>query len=402
MKKTVAYCSKNKLCCSCGFCFDVCPKKAIKVLNKGGIFVPSINKDLCNKCGLCFDLCAGKGNDWYNQSIELNNDIKDSYVQNVGLYRESYISNAVDYETRFHGASGGTVSSLLIFMLENKIIDGAIVTQFKKTNPLEVETIIATSKEEILNAKSSKYCPVHMDSILTQLKEFKGKVAIVGLPCHLQTIRRIERKLSWVKDKIVFHIGLFCSGSKDSNALNYLLKSNNFDINGITKFSYRDDGCLGYVKAEYTNKSISVPYEQAYSKLHSYFKPERCLSCIDHFAYLSDVSIGDIDCEPYSNDKIGSNSVIIRSVIAKDIFEEAIKNNVIQAKIIPITEIVRSQRVLNYRNQTYKANRLLSKLLFKKNVEYDKKLDTKLSFKGIKCFFSYKLQRMLRKFGLIK
>ena len=255
-------------------------------------FVPSINKDLCNKCGLCFDLCAGKGNDWYNQSIELNNDIKDSYVQNVGLYRESYISNAVDYETRFHGASGGTVSSLLIFMLENKIIDGAIVTQFKKTNPLEVETIIATSKEEILNAKSSKYCPVHMDSILTQLKEFKGKVAIVGLPCHLQTIRRIERKLSWVKDKIVFHIGLFCSGSKDSNALNYLLKSNKFDINGITKFSYRDDGCLGYVKAEYTNKSISVPYEQAYSKLHSYFKQERCLSCIGpHIRRLYVVSI---------------------------------------------------------------------------------------------------------------
>lgn len=402
MKKTVAYCSKNKLCCSCGFCFDICSKNAIKILNKGGIFVPSINKDLCNKCGLCFDLCAGKGNDWYNQSIELNTDIKDSYIQNVGIYREAYISNALDYKTRFHGASGGTVSSLLIFMLENKIIDGAIVTQFKKTNPLEVETIIATSKGEILNAKSSKYCPVHMDSILTQLKEFKGKVAIVGLPCHLQTIRRIERKLSWVKDKIVFHIGLFCSGSKDSNALNYLLKSNNFDINGITKFSYRDDGCLGYVKAEYTNKSISVPYEQAYSKLHSYFKPERCLSCIDHFAYLSDISIGDIDCEPYCNDKIGSNSVIIRSVIAKDIFEEAIKNNVIQAKIIPITEIVRSQRVLNYRNQTYKANRLLSKLLFKKNVEYDKILDTKLSFKGIKWVFSYKIQRMLRKIGLIK
>ena len=98
MKKTVAYCSKNKLCFSCGFCFDICSKNAIKILNKGGIFVPIINKDLCNKCGLCFDLCAGKGNDWYNQSIELNTDIKDSYIQNVGIYREAYISNALDYE----------------------------------------------------------------------------------------------------------------------------------------------------------------------------------------------------------------------------------------------------------------------------------------------------------------
>ena len=402
MKKNVSFCSKHKLCCSCGFCADVCPKHAISIVNKNGIFCPIVNKELCNNCGICFDLCSGKGNDWFKQSLDLNEDIKKSYINNVGLYRKSFISHSTDYETRFHCASGGTVSSILIYLLDNKIIEGAVVTQFKINNPLEVETIIATTKEEILNAKSSKYCPVHMDGIITKLKSFNGRIAFVGLPCHIQTLRRIENKFSWLKEKIVLYIGLLCSGSKDTNALSYLLKTNGLKVNGIKKFSYRDDGCLGYVKVVYENKTITVPYIQAYSKLHSYFKPERCVSCIDHFAYLADISIGDIDCEPYSSDKIGSNSIIIRSDKGLGVFNSALNAHYIEAEEIPITEIIRSQRVLFYRNQTFKANRLLSKLFFKKTVGYDKFIDTKLTIKGFIWIFSYKLQRVLCKLGITK
>lgn len=402
MKKNVSYCSRKHLCCSCGFCCDICPKKAISLQNKHGLFIPVVDNSKCNNCGLCYELCSGKGNDWYAQSLELNNDIKESYINNVGLYRKTFISHSTDYETRFHCASGGTVSSLLIFMLENHMIDGAIVTQFKKDNPLEVETIIAKSKEEILNAKSSKYCPVHMDGILSQLKDFDGKVAVVGLPCHIQTIRKIEKKLSWVNDKVIFHIGLFCSGTKDSHAINYLLKTNNFELNGIKQFAYRDDGCLGYVKTVYEDKNIKIPYVQAYSKLHSYFKPERCLNCIDHFAYLADLSIGDINCEPYSEDKIGSNSVIVRSKKALDVFNEAVKSNCLEVDKISISEIVRSQKVLYYRNQTFKANRFLSKLFFEKTPLYDKTPDSKLTIKGLIWVMSYKVQRVMKKLGFVR
>lgn len=402
MRKNVSFCSKYKLCCSCGFCSDVCPKSAITIENKDGIFSPKINKKLCTNCGLCFDLCAGKGNDWYGQSLNLNEDLKDSFIKNVGFYRKSFISHSTDYEIRFHCASGGTVSAILIYLLEKKIIDGAVVTRFKKDNPLEVETVIATTKEEILNAKSSKYCPVHMDGILTQLKSFNGKIAFVGLPCHIQTLRKIENKFDWLKEKIVLHIGLFCSGTKDSKALDYILKVNNFEINGIKTFSYRDDGCLGYVKATYESKTKSIPYIQAYNKLHSYFKPERCVSCIDHFAYLSDISIGDIDCEPYSADKVGSNSVIIRSKTALDFFNAAVNAQYIEASEIPVTEIVRSQRVLFYRNQTFKANRVLSRLFFQQTVKYDKYVDTKLTVKAFIWILSYKLQRLLNKVGIKK
>ncbi len=287
-------------------------------------------------------------------------------------------------------------------MLRRKIINGAVVTRFSKENPFEVETIIATTEDEIFSAKSSKYCLVHMDGIIKQLKEFNGKVAFVGLPCQLQTFYNVEEKFKWLKEKIVLRIGLLCSGTKDKRGLDYLLIKNGFVKDGITKFSYRDDGCLGNVKAIYASKEMVVPYEQAYSVMHSYFKPERCVACLDHFAYLSDISLGDIDCEPYNNDKIGSNSVIIRSDIAKEIFTDALADKVIFAEEINVSEVLRSQKVLFYRKNVFTAYKSVNRLMFKAFPEYDILPDTKLGMKGILWIMSYFLQRFISKIGFVK
>lgn len=405
--KTVQFCQKNKLCCSCGLCADICPKKAIKIIEKNGIFVPTVNKNLCVNCGLCFKICSGKGNNWFEQSknLQIQNEEKSNFSEQVGFFRKSFISHSTNSEIRFSCASGGTVSSILIFLLEKGFINGAIVTRFKKNSPLEVETVIATTKEEILEAKSSKYCPVHMEGIIPKIKTYEGKLAFVGLPCQTQSLRNIENQFLWLKEKIFIHIGLFCSGTKDKNALDYLLKVNNIKKNGITNFSYRTDGCLGNLKATYGTNGANytfVPYVNAYSKLHSYFKPERCNSCIDHFSYLSDISVGDIDCEPYNEDKIGSNSLIARTNLGSEIVSNCIKENYLYANELKIEEIIRSQKVLNYRKQIFKANKVFNKILFKKNPVYDKEINQKLTIKGLIWLFSYKVQRFLSKWRFVK
>lgn len=403
-RRTVDFCMHNKLCCSCGLCADVCSVNAITIKQKNNIFVPEVNKEKCINCGLCFDICSGKGNDWYNKAAYYSKFqiSKTEYAQDLGFFSSCYIAHSTDYETRFHCASGGVITTLLVFMLHAKLIDGAIVTRFSKKNPLAVETIIAKTEEEIRDAKSSKYCPVHMDGIIEQLKNIDGKVAFVGLPCQIQTLRNIEEKFDWVKNKVYLHIGLFCSGTKDSRALNYLLRKNGFALEGITKFAYRDDGCLGCVKVTYGTNFAFVPYVQAYSHLHSYFKPERCVSCIDHFAYLSDISLGDIDCMPYNEDKIGSNSVIVRTDIAKELIKTAVKERILDAEEISFTEIIRSQKVLHFRKTLFVADRFLHRILFKSVPFYDKLPDSKIMLKGVFWFLSYKLQRFFSRIGIIR
>lgn len=403
-KRNVQFCTKNKVCCSCGFCEDICPTNAITIEQHNYMYAPKINKSKCMKCGLCYEICSGKGNNWYEKACLLNQrqTVKNEFIEDLGFQSACYLAYSNDYEIRFHCASGGVTSTLLIYMLEKKIIDGAVVTRFTSHNPFDVETVIATTKQEILEAKSSKYCPVHMNGIIKQLKEFDGKVAFVGLPCQIQTLRNIENKYKWLQEKIYLHIGLFCSGTKDNRGLDYLLLKNGIKKDGITKFAYRDDGYFGNVKATYSTNYMCVPFVQAYSVMHSYFKPERCVTCIDHFAYLSDISLGDIDCEPYNKDTIGSNSVIIRTEKAENIFNMALNDKIIEATNIFASEIIRSQNVLNFRKTLFVAYRFIYRILCKFVPEYDVLPNKKIGIKGIKLVFSYKIQRLASKLKINK
>lgn len=400
-KKTVQYCTDNSLCCSCGFCADICPTDAIKITEKKHLFTPSVDDSKCVKCGLCYDLCAGKGNEWFKKCSVISERQKNQteYTEDLGFHSRCFVAHSSNEDLRFHCASGGVVTTLLLYMLRTKQIDGAIVTRFTKQNPLAVETIIATTEEEIIEAKSSKYCPVHMDGIIKQLKTFEGKVAFVGLPCQIQTLRNIEEIYAWLRDKVYILIGLYCSGGKDTRALDYLLKKNGIKKEGIKTFAYRDDGCLGYVKATYDTEkdNKSVPYVQAYNLLHSYFKPERCVQCIDHFAYLADISIGDIDCEPYNKDTVGSNSVIIRTDIADKIFTECVDSKDIVSEHIAVEEVMRSQKIIPLRKSLFSAYTSFRKVFFRATPQYDKRFMTTKSFGGFKRLMLYVFQRLVCK-----
>jgi len=76
----------------------------------------------------------------------------------------------------------------------------------KKENPLEPEPFIARTKEEIIEASKSKYCPVPANIALKEIMDSKSgeKFAVVGLPCHIQGIRKFEEVNKILKEKNCF------------------------------------------------------------------------------------------------------------------------------------------------------------------------------------------------------
>lgn len=233
-----------------------------------------------------------------------------------------------------------------------KYIDGAVVTKFDSKEKLLVNTFVATTKEEIIQARSSKYAPVSLNHVISDIKQRKGKYVIVGLPCHIQSFRKYEQMDSVFKNMIFAYFGLYCSYGRTFDLTSYVLKKRNVSLENLNYFAYRDEGCLGsmIVKGESTTKhtpvNIKEKFEHYYLPLRAFFVPRRCLLCVDHFSELADVSFGDIHIPPYINDEIGVNSVVVRNEKLLSLIKMARDENYIHLDALSADVLLSSQKVL--------------------------------------------------------
>lgn len=398
MRNNISVTIKNDLCTGCGICEDVCPTHSIRIECRNGENRPVLNSESClgDKCGRCLKVCPGIGCNLAEMANKffLNEDSKtDKYI---GLFQNLHTGYSLDKEIRYHSASGGMVSQFLIYLLDKKIIDGAVVTGFSDDNHITPVSYIARTKEEVLKARSSKYCPVALNKVGNEIKNTEGKYVIVGLPCHIQGFRKralMDRKF---REKVVGYFSIYCSSNRTFYAQEFLLKKYGIDKEKVKYFAFRDNGCLGSMVidvadkgAEFptfaTNKSsecrkskslISISYIRYYGALRSFFKPRRCLTCIDHYGELADVCFGDIHIKPYSDDEVGINSWIVRNPYFEDLFKQAEADGYIKMSDVGTKMLNESQKAMLYPKQRRaRAIMNMDRLIGKKTAVYDKPLE---------------------------
>lgn len=364
----------NNLCTGCGICFSSCPSMAIRMEKDKMGYSPRIDYAKCNNakgCTVCFEVCPGHSVDISKLSTELF--LKNSKDVNIGQFKSCYTGYSTDYYVRYHSASGGVITQLLIFMLEQRLIKGALVTCMDKKNPLEPEVIVAKTKEEVIEARSSKYCPVPVGIGLKEIMSQEGKFAVVGLPCHIHGFRKAQAFFPELKKRIFICLGTYCSSTKSFGATEYLVKRLKIPRDSIETFAYRDEGCLGSMKVVLkTGETKKIPFINYYPSLRSFFIPFRCTLCIDHTAELADISFGDIYIPEYWDDKIGTTSIIVRSENGKTLLENAQENKYIALKKIDKELIVKSQREMLERKKKHIAVKVaLMKFFRKQYPKYD-------------------------------
>ena len=156
MKRNVSQVVREGLCLGCGICYDACPKNCIKIIHGNELNYPSVNETLCIECSRCLNVCSGKGIDMKKYTELLCDGESLNFDRYLGHYNECFSGFSLDYEIRYHSASGGCLSGFLIYLLDKKIINGALVVGWDKVNPMQPRPYIARTKEDIISAKSSK------------------------------------------------------------------------------------------------------------------------------------------------------------------------------------------------------------------------------------------------------
>jgi len=328
----------------------------------GSIYEPKIDDDMCIHCSNCFKVCPGHSLNFKEYNQILFNKLPSNIL--MGNFINCYIGYSTDENIRYNSTSGGIATQILIHLIDNDLIDGALVTRMNKNKPLEPEPFIAKTKEEIVSSAVSKYCPVPLNKSIKELMGKPGKFAVVGLPCHIHGIRKLEKLNEDIRKKIILHIGLLCSHGVNFNGTQFILKKNNIKENDVEEISYRGHGWPGRMTIKMKNGvNRVIPFNRNWNAYWSifmpyFFTPERCMMCTDLMAELADISLGDAWLPEFMNDKVGLSLIISRSDTSKNILKKMINDKLIKLKRIHPDDVVRSQ-LFNMKFKKYDlANRL--------------------------------------------
>ena len=391
---------KDGLCTSCGVCKGICAKHSISFEYGKERNVPVLDKQSCINCGLCYEVCPGKGVELKGKGEKLFGEENNAlYNRYCGYFLGTYIGHSANEDIRFHSASGGMVTSFLIFLLERKIIDGAAVVGFKKDNPFEPEPFIATTKDEILRSRGSKYLVLSYDKVINEIKSFHGRLVVVGLPCQIQGIRNIAEKNKHIRDHVIGYFSIYCSLNKTKHSMDYYIDKYKIKKDDVRYFSFRDDGCLGYMKYISKNGDVikKIPYLSFWFGSHSFFQNKRCLLCADHFGELADISFGDINIEPFNEDKIGINSIVSRSKYWDSLLNHCHRDGRIVLNNCNIEQVLKSQEYAKLHKKGIGIQAFFNyrKVFGKTNPEYDIDFEGKPSLKSyVGVFFKYLMIRV--------
>ena len=336
-KNNISTIVNEGLCISCGSCVGICPQKSLRMEETvSGLLHPSINSTKCNLCGLCLKICPG---------ITLNEKyLKGNIDPFKGEYIDGYYGKAANKSDVLESQSGGIVTALMGFLLDNHEIDRCLVTKMPNDGSIRPVCYFASTSQELFESRGSKYCPIALNADLFKTSG-EHKIGIVALPCHLHGILNILQTSCKCLNNIKFVVGLLCDKVLSYKAMDHLIKQANVERQNIVSFEFRSKkwrGWPGDVCIHTKEKDVFLPKNER-TMIKDVFTPPGCRLCFDKFNIFADVSMGD--AWGLTKDKEGMSAIIVRTEQGKNLLLEAQKAGIINLNEIETEIIFRKQGV---------------------------------------------------------
>jgi coenzyme F420 hydrogenase subunit beta len=322
------------ICQECGGCVSFCSSAEYDIIGfkEGKPYSPPIyvNKENCLECGICYYICP--------QTHILDNDLNNTFRFSdfkstpLGFVPEIYSCQSKDEIFLNNGTDGGVVTSIIHYMLEKKLIDGAIVAKTKV--PFSRDAKFVDSKDGLLQSSGAT---LEISSQLDEIQKFSTytrsipklnfykfkKLAVVGTPCQIYTIRCMQDLGVTPSENIEICLGLFCYENFlfDKSQVEKFEAEFNVKFENIIKINIKEKLILRLKNHESREKIVEIPFE----KLKDYMRPA-CNACSDFTNVYADISFGGLGSE----DKF--TTVIPRTDKGMNLISKVKNENIITCK----------------------------------------------------------------------
>ncbi len=317
------------LCTGCAGCVIACPHDVIGYKHEPGAYKPFHLEDELgpancghgeNGCTLCTRSCP-RFRSWETEADEhLHGRIRNDDEMS-GIYKDILLVRAKEDTVYEAGQDGGLVSAILIWCLENNIIDGALVSMLEGgTGGWKAKPGVATNREEVLAGAGSRYTYsantiAYKDAVDRGLQN----LALVGMSCQTSIGPVMwHRKAGKVSKPIRLNIGLLCSKSFDDSM---------FDELFYLKYGLRKENIVKMnIKGVFQVWMDNGDYHEINLKECHAWTREGCNHCPDFAAEHADISTGGIGNET------DWTLTVVRTDLGRAIMNAMIEDGVVEIR----------------------------------------------------------------------
>lgn len=362
----------------------------------------NIYREYCTGCGLCqseknvdlkkddkgfrypeYDETQAELNTFYSQVCPANgkalqqSDCKEMW----GKHIEVYAAYSKDDIIRKKASSGGVLTSLAIFLLEEGDVDGIIHVGRTTDTPYATECYCSTTREEIIQRCGSRYAISAPLMQLSKLVETGKKYCVIAKPCDVIALRNFMSISDKYKESIKYIFSFFCAGMPSDKANRRLLKELGCAEDDCVSLNYRGDGWPGFASAiDKEGKKYQMGYSESWGGILGRDINKYCRFCMDGIGEMADIACGDgwyvnKDNQPDFSEKEGRNVVFTRTQVGDSIFQEAVRKGYVHSEKWENIDILKAIQKYQYtRKSTMRAKILAFKLAGKPVPKYSPKI----------------------------
>lgn len=337
------------MCVGCGACVYGCDKAAVSLVNilDEGIR-PQVEKSACEHCEdkPCLSVCPGYRVD--GEAITGAHPRSSEADREFGPALEIWEGHAVDPTIRHRASSGGLLTALSLYCLENEDFGSVVHAAMDEAKPWLNKTVVSRSREELLSRTGSRYAPASPCEALGAMEDSQHPCVFIGKPCDTTAVDAARRQSAALDSRIGLVLTFFCAGTPSTMGTKHLLDGFEIPLEAVDSVRYRGLGWPGGFRVEHSkdDSARTLNYAQTWGRL-SKFRPFRCHVCPDGLGRIADISCGD-SWHEYSEGTSdpGRSIVLVRTPLGQSIVQRAIEANYVELRPYSPENVLQAQKFL--------------------------------------------------------